>query len=652
MAKTLNDIELKKLIDNNIIINGDESCVRSNAYILVFMKKIALLLLLTITSVNAGWSDFLSNTGKKEQSAQEAVKEQSAQEAVKEQMAQEIARNKIPLQNQLDELLRYNGKFCTTPSSNVHVVEADYSSSSSSNKGTEYTNYQKMDNGNYYTYKSNIGGSTEYSGYYKVTIQNNGEDTVSANIDFSSTHKTCVGFLAALSNGGCRGGTSSTSWSVDVPPEKHTFDKYYDLNEDWFVSGDAKATISVGSTSDDYNYNSSNTLNAYSSYLKNSGCHYHLSSAQSKIKQLFSKQEFENATNLTTPKERISALKEYQKVFNTNEVKQAIYFNERVIYLSDKTKDYNSVYWEQGNPLLTTFKSDFNINEIADLPLVLAVDNYVKTSQNKTKTISDFVAKQLPAKPSKNDFGTKPNEQGYPIEPIFTKGEFETSKKFNTRNIKETQNWKAQKTNIDKANKIVYDNYLKQQNNTYQQALASYQKTKAHIIKDNTQAKQRHEKNQVKANRQSKNDKQKYYWQAALKAIGDKNLEFQKLDYDADKEQFDYTIKGGEIDMLWKGEIDVPIAKAKIFKQAMQSSKKRIHFKIGDTLSVVGFGIDNTDFNYAVNNVNTPVFAGDDNIKEVRKQFLKNFEVKIKLLINRGDERLVEEAVKNFNIVS
>ncbi|BBB24439.1 hypothetical protein CVFO_1384 [Isorropodon fossajaponicum endosymbiont JTNG4] len=39
MAKTLNDIELKKLIDNNIIINGDESRVRSNAYILRLAAK-------------------------------------------------------------------------------------------------------------------------------------------------------------------------------------------------------------------------------------------------------------------------------------------------------------------------------------------------------------------------------------------------------------------------------------------------------------------------------------------------------------------------------------------------------------------------------------------------------------------------------------
>lgn len=34
MAKILNDIELKKLIDNNIIVGGDESCIRPNAYIL------------------------------------------------------------------------------------------------------------------------------------------------------------------------------------------------------------------------------------------------------------------------------------------------------------------------------------------------------------------------------------------------------------------------------------------------------------------------------------------------------------------------------------------------------------------------------------------------------------------------------------------
>jgi deoxycytidine triphosphate deaminase len=34
MAKILNDIELKKLIQHNIITNGNEDCVRSNAYIL------------------------------------------------------------------------------------------------------------------------------------------------------------------------------------------------------------------------------------------------------------------------------------------------------------------------------------------------------------------------------------------------------------------------------------------------------------------------------------------------------------------------------------------------------------------------------------------------------------------------------------------
>ena len=34
MAKILNDIELKKLVDNKIIINGDYDCVRPNAYVL------------------------------------------------------------------------------------------------------------------------------------------------------------------------------------------------------------------------------------------------------------------------------------------------------------------------------------------------------------------------------------------------------------------------------------------------------------------------------------------------------------------------------------------------------------------------------------------------------------------------------------------
>ncbi len=34
MAKILNDIEIKKLINNNIIIDGDEACIRPNAYIL------------------------------------------------------------------------------------------------------------------------------------------------------------------------------------------------------------------------------------------------------------------------------------------------------------------------------------------------------------------------------------------------------------------------------------------------------------------------------------------------------------------------------------------------------------------------------------------------------------------------------------------
>ena len=604
------------------------------------MKKTALLLLLTITSANAGWADFLSNIGKKEQAAKEITKQQ--------------VQNKGSLQNQLDELLRYNGKSCTAPSSNVYVVEADYSSSSYSNKGTEYTNYQKMDNGNHYTYKSNMGGSTEYSGYYKVTIQNDGEDAVSANIDFSSTHKTCVGFWAAFSNDGCRGGTSSTSWSVDVPPGKHTFDKYYNLNKDWFVSGDAKATISVGSTSDDATYHNANTLTGYSRYLKTSGCHYHLSSAQAKVKQLFSKQQFKRAVNLPTPKERILALKKYQKLFDTSEAKQAIYFNKRVVYLSDKTKDYNSVYWEQGNPLLTTFKSDFNINEIADFPLVLAVDNYVKTSQNKTQTINDFIAKQLPTKPSKSDFGTKSNEQDYPIEPTFTKDEFETSKNFNTRKIKETQSWKAQKTKIDKANKTAHNNYLKQQNRGYQKALAKYEKDKAQIIANNKQDKLAHEKQQLKANQDAQNNKQKYYWQAALKAIGDKNLGFKKLDYDADKEQFDYIIKAypyhvSTEPMLWKGVISAPIKKAKEFKQAMQSSKKRIHFKIGDTLSIIGFGFENQDFNYPVIATDTPIFSGNKNIEETKKQVLHNSIRGIELAIKDGNTNLVQQLSVKIN---
>lgn len=503
------------------------------------MKRIALLLLLTITSVNAGWSDFLSNIGKKEQVAKEIIKQQ--------------VQNKGPLQNQLDELLRYNGKVCTPSVYFLDIVKTDWNYSYRQTSSTEYTNYQKLDNDNYYTYKTNLGGDSESDGVYIIyTLENTSDTPIDAKVKITAHYSSKMGWF-------------STSYSpnrvvnLTIPPGKTNYREYFDKG----ISSMEKAVYHNSNvefmrldTSDDATYNNANTLIGYSRYLKTSGCHYHISQAQSKIKQLFSKQKFKRAVNLPTPKERILALKKYQKLFDTSEAKQAIYFNERVIYLSDKTKDYNSVYWEQGNPLLTTFKSDFNTNEIAylPLPLVLAVDNYVKTSQNKTKTINDFVAKQLPAKPSKSDFGTKPNKQDYPIEPTFTKGEFETSKNFNMRKIKETQSWKAQKTKIDKTNKTAYNNYLKQQNNDYQQALASYQKTKAQTIQDNKQDKLAHEKQQFKANQDAQNNKQKYYWQAALKTIGNKDLKFTKLDYDADKEQFDYIIKGSEIDMICFGK--------------------------------------------------------------------------------------------------
>lgn len=46
----------------------------------------------------------------------------------------------------------------------------------------------------------------------------------------------------------------------------------------------------------------------------------------------------------------------------------------------------------------------------------------------------------------------------------------------------------------------------------------------------------------------------------------------------------------------------------------MQSDKKRIHFKIGDTLSIAGFGVNKQDFNYKVAEKDTPVFSGSDDV--------------------------------------
>jgi hypothetical protein len=589
------------------------------------MKKIILLLVISTYSY-AGWFGF----GDDDKIPQEQ---------------KQATQNKNSLQDQLNELLRYNGKSCQSPKSNVRVIDADYSSSSYSNEGTEYTTVHRLDGGSYYTTKNTVGNSTEYSGYYKVTIQNDGEDTVSANIDFSSTHKTCVGFLAALS-GGCRGGTSNTSWSVEVPPGKHTFDKYYELNDDWFVAGDAKATISVGNTDDDINYKNSTTLRDYSDYLKRSGCHYHLYYAQNKIRDLFSKQEFEKAINLSTPQKRINALKKYQELFDTSEVKQAIHFNERIIYLTNKTKNYKDIYWEQGNPLLNTFKSNLDINEVTDLPLVLAVDNYVKKSQKQATIIPPFTEQALPIEPQKQNFGVEPQVVDYPTEPTLTKGEFETTKVFEKRKTKALNNWIAQKAKIDSDYKTAYDNYLKQQDKDYQQALAKYQQDKKQIIAKNKQDKKAHEQQQQKANQDATNNKQKYYWQAALSAIGNKDLNFTKLDYNADSEEFSYQLIGGIFNMSWQGKIKVPLAKAKAFKQAMQSAKRRIHFKIGDTLSITGFGIDNQDFNYKTIENTQPMFA---DVKIISR--LEEVKKDIEIAISKGDIKLVNKIISDFNLI-
>ena len=123
----------------------------------------------------------------------------------------------------------------------------------------------------------------------------------------------------------------------------------------------------------------------------------------------------------------------------------------------------------------------------------------------------------------------------------------------------------------------------------------------------------------------------KWLWKATLESIGNKNLMFDRLDYNAETEVFDYQVRGGTFNYIFMGTINVPIDQAEAFKKQALSDPTLGFQIIKGRLQLTQIN----DKAYKVNNVSAPTLIDDKELQRQKDEIIlaqKRKEYKEKLL--------------------
>ena len=146
----------------------------------------------------------------------------------------------------------------------------------------------------------------------------------------------------------------------------------------------------------------------------------------------------------------------------------------------------------------------------------------------------------------------------YPLQPRLIKGEFETSAAFKERENTALEAWQEKKD--------LFEAPARERDNI---RLAAWQKRQDNYQRAMTQR-----------NDRSKHPGQALLWQfqAATTALFTSNLNLQ-LQYDADRQVFDYTIKSNYLNMIWQGELPIGLKAAEQFKVNISKPiNRQLHF--------------------------------------------------------------------------
>ena len=146
----------------------------------------------------------------------------------------------------------------------------------------------------------------------------------------------------------------------------------------------------------------------------------------------------------------------------------------------------------------------------------------------------------------------------YPLKPELIKGEFETSAAFKERENTALEAWQEKKD--------LFEAPARERDNI---RLAAWQKRQDNYQRAMTQR-----------NDRSKHPGQALLWQfqAATTALFTSNLNLQ-LQYDADRQVFDYTIKSNYLNMIWQGELPIGLKAAEQFKVSISKpTNRQLHF--------------------------------------------------------------------------
>ena len=539
------------------------------------MRKMKLVVLVPISIVVlssiSGCSNENNKTKKDAIHQGEHISESNHKQSVKEDNS---------LQSKLNRLLEYNGKECPSLVTHLSIASVSYDidSSSHTTKINKHTQVYSNGNGSYTTSTYTTGGNTvtKYYGYtLHASIKNNSNKTINAYFEFSApTQYYSSGFFGLFAGTAAGNGIEESEY-VTVPPEGLEFSKYYKLNG--WISGTLNTSLSSASTEDDIRYKEAKTIMDYHNYLQKDGCHYHLQEAKRKIKELFAKKIFAEALHIKDHEKRIKALEKYLKVFKDDKrAKKILDRDKRMVELLKKTEKNNVIIWEHGNPLVYSFENALHDKKYTS-NLLFFVDDYLKAAEEVYYKKIAYKKQALPNKPKLEDFAQQPIEKEYPAKPSPSKGEFEKQKDFEVRKKKLLAEWQQKVNVVDTQYIQAVNKYKIKQKELYDQVYNKWLDEKKNIEKTNTRLKQEYSKN-ISAINSLKNY---WIWQAAVVSIGLEDFTFKKLQYNSEKEVFEYIVEGGVLNFRFEGTIAIPIAQAKEFKEYVKNNLS-IVFQIQD----------------------------------------------------------------------
>ena len=343
---------------------------------------------------------------------------------------------------------------------------------------------------------------------------------------------------------------NSYSEYLDLRPDGNLAVEAYDSKEKlWF--NEAKSEHSIDS------------YNSYLSEYPNGKFVAELSASKEQLSSAQAQQAFAEAKSKNTINSYWQYISEHPEGDNVSDALELLQSANREIIWTSNAKDSYDFR------VALSPKNENFIGKLKDYPLHYFVYLYSQAAEGLYMLYgydSYYLRFAEPISPILELPTLATDTPSYPLKPRLTKGEFETSAAFTERENAALKAWQEKKD--------LFEAPARERDNI---KLAAWQKRQDNYQRAMTQR-----------NDRSKHPGQVLLWQfhATVTALFLNNLNFQ-LQYDTDRQVFDYTIKSNHLNMIWQGELAIDLEAAEQFKTNVSRLKNRqLHFYLSPSGSL------------------------------------------------------------------